>query len=123
MTLGKIFLVVVLAVLVAAIIIKFWREILDLIEVVVIIVLSVVLAIILLPIGIVLNCCGYYSEERLQRKIVEKYDAMFFSTRSKKDLRKKMKAVRKLERTLQEIKEKKENRKIEKMLDECKWTL
>lgn len=123
MTLGKIFLVVVLAVLVAAIIIKFWREIFNSTVVVVAIVLGIVLTIILLPIDIALNCCGYYSEERLQRKIIEQYDAMFFSTRSKKDLKKRMNKVRKLERTLQEVKGKKKDREIEKMLDECKWTL
>lgn len=123
MALWKIFLIVVLAILTAALILKFWRNILNVFILVGAAFISIILIVLLLPIDIVLKCCGYYSEERLQRKIVEQYDAIFFSVTSRKDLQRKIKAITKFEKTFYLIKEKKREKEIKKMLNECKWTL
>lgn len=123
MALWKIFLIVVLAILTVALILKFWRNILNVFILVGAAFISIILIVLLLPIDIVLKCCGYYSEERLQRKIVEQYDAIFFSVTSRKDLQRKIKAITKFEKTFYLIKEKKREKEIKKMLNECKWTL
>lgn len=114
MALWKIFLIVVLAILTAALILKFWRNILNVFILVSAAFISIILIVLLLPIDIVLKCCGYYSEERLQRKIVEQYDEIFFSVTSRKDLQRKIKSITKFEKTFYLIKEKKEKKKLRK---------
>jgi len=123
MALWKIFLVVVLAVLAAAIILRFWQYILKAFVIVITAIISVALIIVLLPIEIVLRCCGYYSKEKLQSKIVKKYDEIFFSVKSKNNLRRNIKDITKLERTLYQVKEKEREKETKKMLNECKWAL
>lgn len=123
MALWKIFLVVLLAVLFAVLLVKFWRLILSAIVALIAIIIAIILDILFMPIRIVLKISGYYSEEKLRRKIVEQYDNIFFRVNSQKELIRIMKKIKNLEGSLWRVEEKKRDKEIKKILKECKWAL
>ena len=131
MTLGKIFLVVVLAVITAIVIIKYWKVILSGIALVAGLILTVVLVILCLPLDIIRVCymlcarifIGISTEEMLYERIAEQYDVIFFKAETKKDLAKRLKNVAKLERELSAMKRKKSENEWKNILNECKWVL
>lgn len=126
MTLLQFFLIVVLAVVVGGMVLKFWRYIVGTIVMLIAIIISVIgviLAILLSPIDIILKFCGYYDEERLQVKIVKQYDSIFYSNTSKRMLGKRLKRLSILQKRLHQVQEKKKDKEIKKILKKCKWIL
>lgn len=118
MALWKIFLVVVVAVLFSAILIKHWRIIIE-----ILLYIGVVMDVIFFPIKFVLKILRHNSVEKIQEDIVRKYDDIFYKADSKKKVAKIIRDIDHAEKVLQEDKRQREEQEIKKMLKKCKWVL
>ena len=120
----EIFITVVAAVVVGAILVKFWRPILvfTLTSVVIVfaLVISIPVYIIKLPAMLFL---ATVSDEKLEESIVRKYDQMFYEASSKEELSKCRKDIKTFLDILKHRHEKKKDKQTENLLEEAKWVL
>ena len=127
MALWKIFLVVVVAVLFSAILIKHWRIIIEILKIFllleILLYIGVVMDVIFFPIKFVLKILRHNSVEKIQEDIVRKYDDIFYKADSKKKVAKIIRDIDHAEKVLQENKRQREEQEIKKMLKKCKWVL
>lgn len=120
----EIFITVVAAVVVGGILLKFWRPILactlTLGVLVISLVISIPLFILSLPVRIFMACV---SDEKLEETMVRTYDEMLHEASSPEDLAKGRKTIKRIQVTLKQRKEKKNDKHVENMLEEAKWVL
>lgn len=127
MALWKIFLVVVVAVLFSAILIKYWRIMIGILKIflslVILLSIGAVIDVIFFPIRLVAKILGYNSVEKIRADIVKQYDNIFYKADSKKKVAKIIKDIDRAEKALKEDKRQREEQETKKMLKECKWVL
>ena len=130
MALWKIFLVVVVAVLFSAILIRYWRGIIEILNIlmlflllVIVLSVKVVIDVIFFPIKLLAKILGYNSVEEIKVKIVKQYDNIFYRADSKKKVAKSIRFIDLAEKVLKEDKRQREEQETKKMLKECKWVL
>lgn len=120
----EIFITVVAAVVAGGIILKYWRPILAFTLTSAMIVVSLViyipLYIISLPAKLFIACV---SDEKIEETIVHTYDEMFHEASSKDELAKGRKTIKRLQTILHQRKEKRNDKRVENMLEEAKWVL
>lgn len=104
----EIFITVVAAVAVGAILVKYWRPILACLILIITIVISLVISIpvyiIKLPANLILACT---SDEYLEETIVRTYDEMFYEASNHKELAKCRRAIKRMQSILRQREEKK----------------
>lgn len=121
MVIWQIFLVVLLAVIVGGLVLKFGViNTLKVLSIIPIIIFSIILDILLLPITVFKLL---KSDANLQKKIVRIYDKVFFEVSSSKKLRNNMKRIHLFEIKLNLSKQKKKEKEISKILKEARWLL
>ena len=127
MALWKIFLVVVVAVLFSAILIKYWRIMIGILKIflllVILLPIGAVIDVIFFPIRLVAKILGYNSVEKIRADMVKQYDNIFYKADSKKKVAKIIKDIDRAEKALKEDKRQREEQETKKMLKECKWVL
>lgn len=127
MALWKIFLVVVVAVLFSAILIKYWRIMIGILKIflllVILLSIGAVIDVIFFPIRLVAKILGYNSVEKIRADIVKQYDNIFYKADSKKKVAKIIKDIDRAEKALKEDKRQREEQETKKMLKKCKWVL
>ena len=120
----KIFIAVLAAIIIGAILIKFRRPILKGILIFLVIVFSLIIlipmCILSIPVRIYASCV---SDEKLQEKMVRTYDHMFYEASDQQELVKDCKKIKWLEAVFKQRKEKRERKQREELLEEVKWVL
>ena len=118
------FITVVAAVIVGAILVKFWRPILACTLYVLVFVITLVIAIPMYIIKIpAMLFLGTVSDEKLEESIVRRYDKMFHEASSKEELSKCRKDIKNFQAILKQRNEKKKDKQTESLLEEAKWVL
>jgi len=120
----EIFITVVAAIVVGAIVVKFWRPILKGILIFLVIVFSLIILIpmyiLSIPVRIYTSCV---SDEKLQENIVCSYDHMFYEASGQEELTKDWKKIKWAGAVLKQREEKKFNKWVKNLLEEAKWVL
>lgn len=127
MALWKIFLIVVIAILFSAILIKYGRIIIaiavTLMLSIVLILIEIITTILFFPVELFYKLLGYDLDEVIQKDIVKCYDDAFYKANSKKKIIKLMEKIKKKEKVLKILEDGKREKEVKKILDECKWVL
>ena len=120
----EIFITVVAAVIVGAILVKFWRPILAYTLALVVLIISLVICIpfyIFRPLIRLYMVC--VSDETLEEHMTRTYDKMFHEASSKAEITQCQKSIKNILVILKKRKEKKDEKQVENMLEEFKWVL
>ena len=120
----EIFLTVVAAVIVGAIIVKFWRPILTctlaLVILVIYLVIFIPMLILSFPLRLYWVCA---SDETLEEHITRTYDKMLHEAYSKEEMSRCQKRIKSILIILKKREEKKRDKQVKNMLEESKWVL
>ena len=118
------FLIAVAAVIVGAILVKFWRPILTYTLALFIIVIFGAIAIPLYILSLPLRLYWVFaSDETLEEQLTRTYDKMFHEAYTTKELDRCQKHIKSILIILKKRKEKKLDKQVENMLEEAKWVL
>ena len=127
MALWKIFLIVVIAILFSAILIKYGRIIIAIVVTlmlsIVLILIEIITTILFFPVEPFYKLLGYDLDEVIQKDIIKCYDDAFYKANSKKKIIKLMEKIKKKEKVLKILEDGKREKEVKKILDECKWVL
>lgn len=116
----QIFVTVVLAVIAGGILLKFWKEILGVIVLIISVSLYVVLSILELPIKIIM---AFFPNMQSEKRIIRAYDKIFFEARNMKEVVRISRKIQKIHTFLKKQEEKKQNKKVIRVLNDAKWVL
>lgn len=116
----ELFLTIVAAILVGAMLSKFWREILTGIVVVFSIFFSVVLYILTIPLRIIAAVVSRFTSEE---QLIKQYDKIFFEADSMYEVAIINRKVKNIQLILKQKAEREKNKELMKQLDEAKWVL
>ena len=120
----EIFITVVAAVVVGGIILEFWRPILVFTITSVVVIISLIIHIPMFIIVLLEDLSmSRTSNEELEEMIVQCYDKMLHEASSKEELSKKRNTIAVLQTILERRKNKRDDKQVEKMLEEVKWVL
>lgn len=125
MTLGKIFIIVLLAVVIGGIIVKFfWGKVL---KIFLYILLSPVFAVLLiatiLSIPIEIFFTLFYTEGKCEKNIVKGYDEIFNTVNSQTKVRKMLRKIEFYDKHMRKIRKRRELMENLKFLESVKWAL
>ena len=116
----EIFITVVAATVVGAILVKFWRPILGYMLTIIMFVLAIVILIpmfiLSLPVRLYTACL---SEEKLEEKVVRSYDRMLHEVSTQKELAKCRRTIKWAQSILRQREEKRLNQYVENLLEEA----
>ena len=120
----EIFITVVAAIVVGAILVKFWRPILGYTLTFIMFVLAIIILIpmfiLSLPVRLYTVCV---SEEKLEEKVVRSYDWMLHEASTQEELEKGRRTIKWAQSILRQRKEKRQEKFVKKLLEEAKWVL